>query len=85
MSRIDFIVLLYFEFLKKSTGFLRNGFQGPVCVYACVGSGGQKCFFPLSVAKQTLKKQKAELDALTSKLAEMETQISNKVLCKIKI
>ena len=42
-------------------------------------------FFPLSVAKQTLKKQKAELDALTSKLTEMETQISNKVLCKIRI
>ena len=42
-------------------------------------------FFPLSVAKQTLKKQKAELDALTSKLADMETQISNKVLCKRKI
>ena len=45
----------------------------------------KKVFFPLSVAKQTLKKQKAEVDALISKLAEMETQISNKVLCKIKI
>ena len=53
-----------------------------VHVYVAVVRNG---FFPLSVAKQTLKKQKAELDALTSKLAEMETQISNKVLCKIKI
>ena len=56
-----------------------------MCVCTCMSPWSETVFFPLSVAKQTLKKQKAELDALTSKLAEMETQISNKVLCKIKI
>ena len=55
-----------------------------VCMHVYVAMV-KNVFFPLPVAKQTLKKQKAELDALTSKLAEMETQISNKVMCKIKI
>lgn len=40
--------------------------------YVCVYS-----FFP--VAKQTVKRQKAELEAITSKLADMETLVSSKV------
>ena len=38
------------------------------CVYS---------FFP--VAKQTVKRQKAELEAITSKLTDMETLVSSKV------
>ena len=33
----------------------------------------------LSVAKQTVKRQKAELEALTAKLGDMETLVSSKV------
>lgn len=36
------------------------------------------CHRELTVAKQTVKWQKAELEALTSKLADVETVVSNK-------
>ncbi|XP_044175884.1 hamartin-like isoform X2 [Acropora millepora] len=38
----------------------------------------QSCLKELSAAKQTMKKQTAEVEALTSKLADMETLVSSK-------
>ena len=38
------------------------------------------CLSLWSAAKQTMKKQTAEVEALTSKLADMETLVSSKVL-----